>query len=166
MSFPILLAIEKISSLPNAISTSIRHRSTSIASDKKNSRRQPFFLAYFSSPLKKVRFPSTAPSNQCRNLSKRHMCVQLRTLSPCAAAEGYLSIIVPILPTLSLPNTLPIFFPTGRGCMEIGLHLEKTRAAHLPVRRVIAVQNIYIPLKPYSSRIISIMLSHPPSCLS
>lgn len=95
-----------------------------LSSLEKTLERQPFFLAYFSSPLKKVPLPSTAPINQCRNHSKRHMCVQLRTLSPCAAAEGYLSIIVPILPTLSLPNTLPIFFfPTGRGCMEIGLHL-------------------------------------------
>lgn len=43
---------------------------------------------------------------------------------------------------------------------------EKTRAAHLPVCRVITVTNINIPLKPYSSRIIGIRLSHPPSYLS
>lgn len=87
----------------------------------KNCRSQPLFLAYLSSPLKKVRFPSTAPSSYYRNHSKRHMCVQLRTLSPCAAAEGYLSIIVPILPTLSLPNALPLFFfLPGEGAWRLG----------------------------------------------
>lgn len=49
------------------------------------------------------------------------MCVQLRTLSPCAAAEGYLSIIVPILTTLSLPNALPVFFfLLGEGAWGLG----------------------------------------------
>lgn len=53
--------------------------------------------------------------------SKRHMCVQLRLLSSCTAAEGLSSYRADMkFQTLSLPNTLLLLFSVARGCMEIG----------------------------------------------
>lgn len=67
--------------------------------------------------------PSIRPTFPGKEKIRRHMCVQLRSLSHAQVLKDYIIYIVPRLKfpkTPSLPNTLLLFFPWGEGAWRLG----------------------------------------------